>query len=53
MNMYLSGFSLPPGKWPCLSSYLEHHFQRESFFSCFNDVELELEKVKQKRTEFA
>lgn len=46
MNMYLSGFSLHANHWPNLSRYLEMHFSRESFNSCFKDIEAELEKIR-------
>lgn len=45
MNMYLSGFPLNPVYWPNLSRYLESHFKRESFNSCFKDIETELLKI--------
>jgi glutathione S-transferase len=46
MNMYLSGFQLDQKSWPNLSTYLTHHFERESFNSCIKDVEGELLKIR-------
>lgn len=46
MNMYLTGFPLKSSNWPNLSRYLELHFSRESFNSCFNDIESQLSKLK-------
>lgn len=45
MNMYLSGFPLDKERWPNLSRYLEILFKRESFFSCIQDVEIELNRI--------
>ncbi|KTC77895.1 glutathione S-transferase family protein [Legionella brunensis] len=45
-NMYLSGFPLSKSRWPYLHAYLQRNFQRASFHSCINDVELELSKIK-------
>jgi glutathione S-transferase len=45
LNMYLAGFPLSESKWPHLTTYLDRHFQRESFSSCVEDVKVELKKV--------
>jgi glutathione S-transferase len=45
LNMYLAGFPLTESKWPHLTAYLSRHFQRESFSSCVEDIQLELKKV--------
>jgi glutathione S-transferase len=44
-NMYLAGFPLQESKWPHLAAYLHCHFQRDSFNSCIEDVNLELKKI--------
>lgn len=44
-NMYLSGFPLSKSKWPCLSAYLDFHFERKSFSSCRTDIMLEIERI--------
>lgn len=46
MNMYYSGFKLDSIAWPHLSRYLACHFTRESFVSCGNDLESQLQKVR-------
>lgn len=45
LNMYLSGYALPASRWPHLAAYLENHFQRASFVSCINDVQIEFDKA--------
>lgn len=50
LNMHLAGFPLFKSKWPALATYLDLHFQRESFRSCVKDIELEVEKRDSKLT---
>lgn len=44
-NMYQSGFTVASSLWPNLSSYLNNHFQRDSFTSCIKDIEIERSKI--------
>lgn len=47
MNMYLSGFPLNATSWPNLTNYLNNHFERESFKSCFEDIYAEKRRIGQ------
>jgi glutathione S-transferase len=46
MNMHCSGFPLDKNRWPNLSHYLETLFKRDSFYSCVEDINRELERLK-------